>query len=56
MEPDVVDQHIDLYVNEFTADLGQDGLRAVRTLLDSSARLGLLPPLPDGALDVTARL
>ncbi len=30
MEPDVVDQHIALYVNEFTADLGEDGLRRRR--------------------------
>lgn len=56
MEPDVVDQHIDLYVNEFTVDLGQDGLHAVRTLLDRSAELGLLPPLPAGALEMTGRL
>ncbi|MFF8670272.1 1,4-dihydroxy-6-naphthoate synthase [Streptomyces sp. NPDC015242] len=56
MEPDVVDRHIGLYVNEFTADLGQDGLHAVRTLLDRSARLGLLPALRDAALEMTARL
>ncbi|MEU2982178.1 1,4-dihydroxy-6-naphthoate synthase [Streptomyces hirsutus] len=56
MEPDVVDQHIDLYVNEFTADLGENGLHAVRTLLDRSAGLGLLLRLPDGALDTTRAL
>ena len=27
MEPDVVDRHIGLYVNDFTADLGDEGLR-----------------------------
>ncbi|MFI5825482.1 1,4-dihydroxy-6-naphthoate synthase [Streptomyces rishiriensis] len=56
MEPDVVDQHIGLYVNEFTAALGQDGLYAVRTLLDRSAELGLLPPVAENALDMTLRL
>ncbi|WP_069773788.1 1,4-dihydroxy-6-naphthoate synthase [Streptomyces sp. LUP30] len=56
MEPDVVDQHIGLYVNEFTAALGQDGLYAVRTLLDRSAELGLLPRVAENALDTTLRL
>lgn len=56
MEPDVVDQHIDLYVNEFTTDLGENGLHAVRTLLDRSAGLGLLPRVPEGTLDATLAL
>jgi 1,4-dihydroxy-6-naphthoate synthase len=33
MEPDVVDRHIALYVNEFTLDLGQEGRAAVDALL-----------------------
>jgi 1,4-dihydroxy-6-naphthoate synthase len=33
MEPDVVQQHIALYVNEFTEDLGEEGRAAVRALL-----------------------
>jgi 1,4-dihydroxy-6-naphthoate synthase len=44
MEQDVVDQHIKLYVNEFTADLGADGLAAARTLLTRAASAGLVPP------------
>lgn len=48
---DVVDQHIDLYVNSFTADLGAEGYAAVRALLDRSAEQGLLPAVPEGALD-----
>ncbi|MHB9864403.1 1,4-dihydroxy-6-naphthoate synthase [Streptomyces sp. YIM S03343] len=47
----VVDQHIDLYVNSFTADLGDEGRAAVRALLDRSAEQGLLPAVPEGALD-----
>lgn len=46
MEPDVVDQHIALYVNEFTADLGRDGKAAVDALLGRAAAAGLTPPLP----------
>ncbi|OIK08154.1 1,4-dihydroxy-6-naphthoate synthase [Streptomyces monashensis] len=56
MEPDVVDQHIGLYVNEFTAELGTEGLNAVRTLLDRSAELGLLPRAAGGALDTILHL
>ncbi|OZV75588.1 1,4-dihydroxy-6-naphthoate synthase [Micromonospora echinospora] len=43
LEPDVVDQHIGLYVNEFTADLGTDGLAAVEALLGRAADAGLVP-------------
>ncbi|RKR89845.1 1,4-dihydroxy-6-naphthoate synthase [Micromonospora pisi] len=46
MEPDVVDQHIALYVNEFTADLGEDGYRAVDALLRRAAVAGLTPTAP----------
>jgi 1,4-dihydroxy-6-naphthoate synthase len=47
MEQDVVDQHIKLYVNEFTADLGADGLAAVRALLTRAADAGLVPAVSD---------
>ncbi|MFC4494509.1 1,4-dihydroxy-6-naphthoate synthase [Streptomyces ovatisporus] len=50
MDPAVADQHIGLYVNEFTADLGEDGIAAVRGLLTRAAAEGLVPPLADGAL------
>ncbi|GAA0793977.1 1,4-dihydroxy-6-naphthoate synthase [Spirilliplanes yamanashiensis] len=43
MEPDVVRRHIDLYVNEFTADLGPEGHKAVETLLGRAAAAGLTP-------------
>lgn len=46
MDPDVQRQHIALYVNEFTADLGEEGHAAVRTLLDRAAAAGLTPPCP----------
>ncbi len=52
MDPHVADQHIGLYVNDFTADLGEDGYAAVRGLLTRAAAEGLVPPLGPGALDV----
>jgi 1,4-dihydroxy-6-naphthoate synthase len=50
MDPSVADQHIGLYVNEFTADLGEDGIAAVRGLLTRAAAEGLVPPVRDAAL------
>jgi 1,4-dihydroxy-6-naphthoate synthase len=43
MEPDVVARHIALYVNEFTADLGEQGRAAVDALLRRAADAGLVP-------------
>ena len=40
----VIQQHIDLYVNEFSRDLGHEGRNAVRVLLDRAERAGLLKP------------
>jgi 1,4-dihydroxy-6-naphthoate synthase len=45
MELDVVQQHIDLYVNEFTSDLGHDGLAAADALLGRSAAAGITPQM-----------
>jgi 1,4-dihydroxy-6-naphthoate synthase len=43
MELDVVEQHIALYVNEFTANLGGEGYAAVEALLSRAAAAGLTP-------------
>ncbi|MFI6639536.1 1,4-dihydroxy-6-naphthoate synthase [Streptomyces sp. NPDC050504] len=51
MDPAVADQHIALYVNDFTADLGDAGYAAVRGLLERAAAEGLVPPVKPGALD-----
>jgi 1,4-dihydroxy-6-naphthoate synthase len=45
MAPEVVDQHIALYVNAFTADLGEEGFAAITGLLDRAAAAGLTGPL-----------
>jgi 1,4-dihydroxy-6-naphthoate synthase len=34
MDESVMRQHIDLYVNNYSTDLGEDGKKAVRQLLD----------------------
>jgi 1,4-dihydroxy-6-naphthoate synthase len=48
MELDVVEQHIALYVNDFTADLGTEGAAAVRALLSRAAEAGLTPAVGSG--------
>ncbi|WP_328399194.1 1,4-dihydroxy-6-naphthoate synthase [Streptomyces sp. NBC_00390] len=50
MNPSVANQHIGLYVNEFTHDLGDAGYAAVRGLLTRAAAEGLVPPLGRDAL------
>ncbi|HJQ43641.1 MAG TPA: 1,4-dihydroxy-6-naphthoate synthase [Jatrophihabitantaceae bacterium] len=44
MSPAVQQQHIDLYVNDFTRDLGDDGYRAAEALLKRAVDEGLVPP------------
>lgn len=51
LDPAVADQHIGLYVNEFTAGLGEAGYAAVRGLLTRAAAEGLVPAIAAGALE-----
>ena len=48
MEDSVMQAHIDLYVNEFSLDVGEIGLKAVETLFARAAALGFIkkPQLP----------
>ena len=50
MEPAVVEQHIKLYVNEFTHSLGAEGYGAVRELLGRAAAAGLVPAVEPASL------
>lgn len=43
MDQRVMKDHIDLYVNDFTYDLGQEGLRAVRRLFAEAEARGVFP-------------
>jgi len=46
LDPEVRRQHIALYVNEYTRDVGEEGRAAVAALLGAAADLGLAPPPP----------
>lgn len=43
MSPEVAKAHIDLYVNEFTRNLGDEGYAAITALLGRAAEQGLVP-------------
>lgn len=43
MDDKVMKSHIDLYVNDFALDLGEDGLRAVRRLIAEAETRGFFP-------------
>lgn len=46
MSPEVQQQHIALYVNEFTRELGEEGYAAAGALLERAHRAGLTPANP----------
>jgi 1,4-dihydroxy-6-naphthoate synthase len=43
MSEDVMYRHIDLYVNEYSVDLGSEGRRAVELLFAKAAETGIIP-------------
>ncbi len=43
MSEDVMYRHIDLYVNEYSVDLGKEGRRAVELLFEKAAATGIIP-------------
>lgn len=42
MEEEVMRKHINLYVNNFTTDLGEEGYRAINTLFSEAKKAGLV--------------
>ncbi|HBG92991.1 MAG TPA: 1,4-dihydroxy-6-naphthoate synthase [Nitrospiraceae bacterium] len=42
LDDSVIDEHIKLYVNDYSIDLGDDGIRAVRKLLDMAEERGII--------------
>ncbi len=44
MNAEVCAAHIGLYVNDFSTDLGDDGLRAISCLLQRAEQAGIIPP------------
>ncbi len=47
MSEEVMYKHIDLYVNDFTVDLGDEGRLAVARLFEQASEAGLVPPVRD---------
>jgi len=47
MDSKVMSNHIKLFVNEFTLNLGKKGREAVNTLFTFAHERGVIPPLPD---------
>jgi 1,4-dihydroxy-6-naphthoate synthase len=45
MNEDVMYRHIDLYVNQYSVDLGDDGKRAVETLFGKARAQQIIPPV-----------
>lgn len=43
MDPEVCRRHIELYVNEFTVDYGEEGEEAIRFLLRRAEQAGIIP-------------
>jgi 1,4-dihydroxy-6-naphthoate synthase len=46
LDDDVVRRHIDLYVNDYTVDMGQDGVHAVEELFRMAAERGIIKGSP----------
>jgi 1,4-dihydroxy-6-naphthoate synthase len=45
MSEEVMYKHIDLYVNEYSVDLGSEGRRAVQVLFDTARTSGVIPDI-----------
>jgi 1,4-dihydroxy-6-naphthoate synthase len=48
MSEDVMYQHIDLYVNDYSVDLGAEGRRAVEVLFERAKSVAVIPPVTAG--------
>lgn len=45
MDENVMYEHIKLYVNKYSVDLGEEGRKAVNTLFDTAAEKKIIPPI-----------
>lgn len=48
MSDEVMYKHIDLYVNDYSVDLGEDGRRAVEVLFERARVSGVIPDMKEG--------
>ncbi len=53
LEPEIVRSHIQLYVNDFSKDLGEEGEAAVKAFLQRGRQVGVLPDDMDSNLVLT---
>ena len=47
MSEEVMYKHIDLYVNKYSLDLGEEGRRAINLLFATATEKGIIPPIKD---------
>lgn len=47
MEEDVMRKHIELYVNDYTTDLGEEGTRAINKLFEQAKQAGVITAIPE---------
>lgn len=47
LEDEVIQAHIDLYVNDFSISLGEKGRKAIQIFFKKGEERGLLPPVPE---------
>lgn len=47
MDRDVMNNHIKLYVNEFTSELGEEGRKAIKKLFEIAQNKNVIPEMPD---------
>ncbi|MFD2148405.1 menaquinone biosynthesis family protein [Mucilaginibacter antarcticus] len=48
MSEEVMYKHIDLYVNKYSVDLGEEGRKAIRLLFDTALEKGIIPVIEKG--------
>lgn len=44
LDDEVIRNHIELYVNDFSVDLGEEGIQAIETLFARAEQRGIIPP------------
>jgi len=48
MSEEVMYKHIDLYVNKYSLDLGEEGKKAIKLLFDTALEKGIIPAIKEG--------
>ncbi len=51
MDTDTSDEFVGMYVNERTLDMGEEGVKAIRLLLQKGSEIGIVPPVTVDVVD-----